>query len=208
MAQIVSYKGDPDDLLKEDVSGLINYLFGRDRTNVITKDDFIGFQQKLINDVLYLEYRRYDKEDKNIISELDFARNIIDNTNIPTKKKEKMLKRVEKQFGRNSLGITFEKYCLFYHLLFGGADLERAMFFLNKKSDAEGVDRKEFASIAKWVVGREMDSHVVELIFTLLDEDGDRHLSVKEFVPVMFQWRHSRGFQKNSVQVCLGQLKI
>ena len=63
-------------------------------------------------------------------------------------------------------------------------------------------------SFNRWVIGREMESHVVDVIFTLLDEDGDRHLSVKEFVPVMFDWRHSRGFQKTSVQVCLGQLKI
>jgi Ca2+-binding EF-hand superfamily protein len=76
------------------------------------------------------------------------------------------------------------------------------------ESDREGVNREEFAGIAKWVAGKEIDNYIIEVLFTLLDEDGDRNLSVKEFVPVMFQWRNNRGFQKSTVQVSLGQLKI
>ena len=101
--------------------------------------------------MLYLEYRRYDKEGKDVISEMDFGRHVLYNTSIPSKKKDRMLKRLEKQYGRGSPGITFDNFCQFYHLLFGGSDLERAMFFLNTKN-SEGVDREEFSSIARWVL--------------------------------------------------------
>ena len=66
----------------------------------------------------------------------------------------------------------------------------------------------EFASIAKWVANCEIDPHIVEVIYALLDDDGDRNLSIKEFSPVLFQWRKSRGFQHQTIQIALGQLQI
>ena len=48
----------------------------------------------------------------------------------------------------------------------------------------------------------------MEIIYALLDEDGDRNLSIKEFSPVLFQWRRSRGFQNQALQIALGKLKI
>ena len=54
----------------------------------------------------------------------------------------------------------------------------------------------------------EVDPHIVEVIYALLDEDGDKRLSIKEFKPVLFQWRRSRGFQHQSVQISVGQLTI
>jgi len=67
---------------------------------------------------------------------------------------------------------------------------------------------KEFTEIAKWVANSAIDPHIVEVIYSLLDEDGDRNLSVKEFTPVLFQWRRSRGFQHQNVQISMGQLQI
>ena len=68
--------------------------------------------------------------------------------------------------------------------------------------------REEFTNISKWVAGSKLDEHVVEVIYALLDEDGDRNLSIKEFSPVLFQWRRSRGFQNQALQIALGKLKI
>ena len=210
MAKIVSHKGDPEDLLKENMSGLLPAIFGKDMKTALVKEDFMAIQEKLIDEMLYLEYSTFDKESKNSISEVDFCRNILYNANLPSKKKERMVRRVEKAFGGSkSRGISFDQYRTFYHLLFGGSDLERAMFFLDTESEREGVNQAEFTNIAKWVLGgNDVDHHVVNVIFTLLDEDGDKNLSVKEFVPVMFQWRNKRGFDKASVQVSLGQLRI
>lgn len=207
MSTIINHKGNPEELLEENHSGLINFLFGRDKKKSIHRADFNTLQSNLQEDMLYLEFCRYDKENSGLISEVDFCKHILYSANIPNKKKEKMIKRVEKAF-RKSGGISFDVFRDFYRLLFGGSDLERAMFFLDTDSEKDGVNRDEFSGIAKWVAGKEIDSHVIDVVFTLLDEDGDKNLTVKEFVPVMFQWRDSRGFQKSSVQVSLGQLKI
>ena len=51
------------------------------------------------------------------------------------KKKEKMIKMVAEKFDGKSEGISFENFKTFYNVLFGGADLERAMFFLDNKNN-------------------------------------------------------------------------
>ena len=66
----------------------------------------------------------------------------------------------------------------------------------------------EFKNIANWVALEEVADHMVELIYALLDDNYDGFLSVKEFSPVLFQWRKSRGFQHQSVQIALGKLTI
>ena len=68
--------------------------------------------------------------------------------------------------------------------------------------------RQEFVDIARWVAGCEIDPHLVEIVYALLDDDNDGHLSIKEFTPVFFQWRKSRGFQHQSVQIAMGKLTI
>ncbi len=207
MAKIADYKGHPEELLNDQKSGLISYIFGKDRSRVMTREEFMRIQRDLISDVLFLEFRRYTNENSNpqAIDEVQFGQHLLYNAHIPSKRKTKWLKRVEKKF-KNTEGITFQDFKNFYYVLFGGADLERAMFFLN--SSKKGVNREEFTQIARWVANRDISKHVIEVIFTLLDDDGDGHLSVSEFQPVLFQWRHSRGFQKASLHISLGHLKI
>ncbi len=208
MAKVADYKGHPEDILQDHASGLMTYLFGQDRDRVVTREDFIRIQNDLISDVLFLEFRRYTPIDVGTqnISEADFCRHLLYNAHIPTKKKNKMVKRVEKKYHNKKEGIGFHDFKNFYYVLFGGADLERAMFFLD--AEKKGVTREEFYHIAHWVANRDIPKHVIDVIFTLLDEDGDEHLSIQEFQPVLFQWRHSRGFQKASLQVSLGSLRI
>jgi hypothetical protein len=80
------------------------------------------------------------------------------------------------------------------------------MFYLD--TEGRGVNREEFAKIANWVCNQELDPHVVDVIYTLLDEDGDENLSTREFNPILFQWRHSRGFQKGSLAMSVGSLRF
>jgi len=187
-------------------SGLVKYLFGDDLSGEVTRADFTDLQNRLIDDVLTLEYTRYcPKEEK--MSEVDFCRHMLYSANITNKKKERMIQRVTKKFGRaRQEGISYESFRNFYNVLFGGADLERAMFFLD--TEGRGVNREEFSKIAQWVAAMELDPHVVDVIYTLLDEDGDENLSAAEFNPVLFQWRHSRGFQKGSLAMSVGNLKF
>ena len=72
-----------------------------------------------------------------------------------------MIKLVEAEFKGKSDGISFDSFKTFYNVLFGGADLERAMFFLD--SENQGVTRDEFGKVANWVVGTQVDPHVIEV---------------------------------------------
>ncbi len=209
MAKVAKYPGDPEELIKDKKSALMNFFFGEERDKSITRDDFFKVQRDLINDILFLEFHRYIPKgsSKKTISEMDFCRHLLYNTNVPLKKKEKMLKRIQKKFrGKGTLDIDFLDFKNFYYVLFGGADLERAMFFID--AEKRGVTREEFYHIAFWVAHKILGEHLIDVVFTLLDEDGDAHLSIKEFQPILFQWRHSRGFQKAALQVSLGGLYI
>ena len=70
----------------------------------------------------------------------------LDSANITNKKKERMIQRVTKKFGRaRQQGISYESFRNFYNVLFGGADLERAMFFLD--TEGRGVNREEVGAV-------------------------------------------------------------
>ena len=116
----------------------------------------------LVRDVLEMEFTRYADDTKSTMSELDFSRHLLYSSSISQKRKEKMIKRVAEEFGgENGKGISFDSFLTFYNVLFGGADLERAMFFLDEEHF--GVTRDEFIKVANWVVGVEVDPHVVEV---------------------------------------------
>merc|ERR1712141_806480 len=207
LARIANVKTDPDELMERGkTSGLVRYLFNDDLSGSLNKEDFVKLQADLIHDVLEMEFTRYVKDTSEKISETDFCRHLLYSSAISQKKKEKMIKMVSDEFEGKSKGITFESFKTFYNVLFGGADLERAMFFLD--SEKQGVTSDEFIKIANWVVGRDVDPHVVEVLYCLLDEDGDRNLSTKEFSPVLFSWRNSRGFEKGALSVSLGNMKF
>ena len=223
MARIANAKIDPDQLMREGASsGLVRYLFGDDLSGSLTKEHFVKLQSDLIDDVLEMEFTRYVDSTAENISETDFCRHLLYSSSISQKRKEKMIKLVEAEFKGKSDGISFESFKTFYNVLFGGADLERAMFFLD--SENQGVTRDEFGKVANWVVGTKVDPHVIEVfskkylftkikilpqvVYCLLDEDGDRNLSTKEFNPVLFSWRHSRGFQNGALSVTLGNMKF
>ena len=205
MAKIANIKTDPEELLTSQKSGLVKYLFGDDLTGEINKETFKKLQDKLIDDVLELEFTRYNKKNEKMTEE-DFARHMLYTSSLTNKKREKMLARVSKKYKGQGPGISLSSFKTFYNVLFGGADLERAMFYLD--TEGRGVNRQEFSKIAAWVCNQELDPHVVDVIYTLLDEDGDENLSTREFNPILFQWRHSRGFQKGSLAMSVGSLKF
>jgi len=205
LAKIANVKTDPEELMKSQKSGLVRYLFGEKLDGELQKETFKDLQSKLIDDVLSLEFTRYCSKTEKMTEE-DFCRHMLYTSSLTSKKKEKMLARVSKRFKGKGPGIAFNSFKNFYNVLFGGADLERAMFYLD--TEGRGVNREEFTKIANWVCNQELDPHVVDVIYTLLDEDGDENLSTREFNPILFQWRHSRGFQKGSLAMSVGNLKF
>ena len=90
MASVTSYKGEIKDLMTDTHSGLVNYLFGKDRNKELTKEKFFELQQELLDDVLWLEFTRYCKDGKTI-SEIDFCKLILGCANMTAKKKKQMV---------------------------------------------------------------------------------------------------------------------
>ena len=94
LASVTHYKGNPNHWLdEEDFSGLINYLFGRDRKNVVTKDQFLKLRNDLLDDIFWLEFTRYSKDGKTMSDE-DFCNHLFLTTKFPSKKKHQMVQSI------------------------------------------------------------------------------------------------------------------
>ena len=81
-----------------------------------------------------------------------------------------MIKRVTKFYGESSTnptqlaeGITFDEFRSFYHVLYCGADFERAMYFYDL--DHGGITKGQFVELSQWISDMEVDSHLVDVIF-------------------------------------------
>jgi len=187
-------------------SGLLNYLFGKDRKGKITSADFTKLQTDLLEEIIQLEFNEYDKAGSGRISERDLCHFLLKNSKIPPKKQAQMLKRVEKMWPSKARGISLPSFRNFFYLLASAAELERALFFLDVENI--GVDLEEFRKVSSWVSGQELSDHVAKVIFILLDDSTKGRLFKEETVHVLFDWRSSRGFDKGALQVSLGQLRI
>lgn len=152
-------------------SGLLNYLFGKDRSKSINKETFKKLQDDLLEEVIELEFKEFDKDNSGRISEVDLCKFLLKNTKVPPKKKAAMLKRVEKQWPSKARGISFPSFKNLFYVLAGGAELERALFFLDV--EGIGVDIEEFRKISSWVSQKPLSDHVAKVLYVLLDEDGD-----------------------------------
>jgi len=117
-----------------------------------------------------------------------------------------MLKRVEKTWPSKARGISLPSFKNLFYVLAGGGELERALFFLDV--EGIGVDVDEFRKISSWVSQKTLSDHVAEVLYVLLDDDGDKRFNKEEIGPVLFDWRQSRGFDKGSIHVNMGQLRI
>ena len=205
--------GTPAELMSAKYSGLMTYLFGKNRTKKFTKEAYLRFRGQIIDDILWLEFTRYCKDLPDlpklpqqklpIITDVEFCEHLLAHANIPPKKKAAMIRRVTRFFGESSSnptqiaeGITFDMFKSFYQVLFCGADLERAMYFRDLESG--GITKKEFIALSKWISDMEVDEHIVDVVFLLLDEDGHQLLSIENFAPLLAEWRHSRAFMQAS----------
>ena len=93
MASVTNYKGDINEMYMTDThSGLLNYLFGKDRKKVINREKFKQLQQELMDDVLWLEFSRYSK-DGQTITDIDFANHLLSCSTLTSKKKKHMVSK-------------------------------------------------------------------------------------------------------------------
>jgi len=187
-------------------SGLLNYLFGRDRSKSISRDEFRKLQTDLLAEIIQLEFNQYDTENSGTISEKDFCQFLLNKSKVPPSQKTKMLKRVDKIWPKKARGISFPSFKNFFLVLVSGTELQRGLFFLDVENI--GVNLEEFRQVASWVSHNELSPHTAEVVFVLLDDAGEGRIYKESVGPVLFDWRQPRGFDKGSLHVQLGQLKI
>merc|ERR1712055_812669 len=197
---------DQKEILASKSSGLINYIYGKDRKGTLNKVQFSKLQADLLDEIIQLEFNEYDKETSGRISERDLCHFLLRNSKIPPKKQAAMLKRVEKIWPSKGRGVSLPSFGNLFHVLAGGVELERALFLLDCENI--GVDVEEFRKVASWVSHQELSDHVAAVLFTLLDDDQSGRLTKEDVSAVFGDWRASRSFDKGAFQVSLGQLRI
>merc|ERR1712088_181898 len=87
---------DQKEILASKSSGLVNFIYGKDRKGSLNKETFAKLQADLLDEIIQLEFNEYDKEASGRISERDLCHFLLRNSKIPPKKQAAMLKRVEK----------------------------------------------------------------------------------------------------------------
>ncbi|KAK3596375.1 hypothetical protein CHS0354_036925 [Potamilus streckersoni] len=179
-------------VVKQMSSALMTYFFGEDGKKKLTDKEFLHFQHELHKEILRLEFGRYDPVD-NKISEKDFGLILLTYAGFPDSKKSHMLRRVKKAFKENSQGISFDEYQNFWKFLNSINDVDTALSFYHMAGVS--IDQETFKHVGKTVAHVDLTDHVIDVVFTLFDENNDGQLSNKEFVWVMKQ-RVMRGLEK------------
>jgi len=187
-------------------SGLLNYLFGKNRDTALTKAKFVKLQHDLLEEIIELEFREYDKGNTGRISEADFVKFLLKNGKLTPKKRNQLMKKIEKIWPSKGRGISLPSFKSFFHVLAGGVELERALFFLDV--EMIGVDKEEFRKISSWVSGQTTSDHIVNVIYEMLDDDEDGRIYRDDIAGVLLDWRQARGLDKGGVHVTLGQIRI
>jgi len=177
-------------------SGLKTFFFGEDLQGDLTVSRFLEFQRSLQEEILALEFARKDETETGRIAEKDFADLLIAYAGFQPNKKAKMLRRVRKAYNQGeeeSPGVTLTDYLNFYQVLYSINDIDTALTFYHIAGAP--IERSTMKHVARTVAHVELSDHLMDVVFTLFDTDGDGKLSNKEFVSVMKQ-RAMRGLEK------------
>ncbi|RUS89715.1 hypothetical protein EGW08_002533 [Elysia chlorotica] len=171
--------------------GLSEYFFGPDGKKKLTVSEFLEFQRQLQREINKIEFNRHAEE--GILSERDFGSILLSYAGLPDSKRARMLKRVRRKFKDQPVGITFDEYLAFWKFLKSINDVDTALSFYHLAGVS--IDQETFKHVAKTVALVELKDHLIDVVFTLFDENNDGELSNKEFVSVM-KGRVMRGLEK------------
>ncbi|XP_029174818.1 calcium uptake protein 1 homolog, mitochondrial-like isoform X2 [Nylanderia fulva] len=174
-------------------SALTTYFFGPQMNQKLTIEKFLDFQQQLQREILGLEFERRNPDENGNITEVDFTELLLAYAGYSTKKKAKMLKRVKKTFKEDPKGISKEEYLKFFHFLNNINDVDTALTFYHIAGAS--IDQATLKHVAKTVAHVDLSDHIIQVVYTIFDENMDGQLSNREFVSVMKN-RVLRGLEK------------
>ncbi|XP_043258754.1 calcium uptake protein 1 homolog, mitochondrial isoform X2 [Colletes gigas] len=174
-------------------SALTTYFFGSSMKGKLTIEKFLEFQEQLQKEILSLEFERRNPDDNGRITEVDFTELLLAYAGYPDKKKTKILKTIKKRFKESPKGISKDEYLKFFHFLNNINDVDTALTFYHIAGAS--IDQATLKHVAKTVAHVDLTDHVIQVVYTIFDENMDGQLSNKEFVAVMKN-RVLRGLEK------------
>ncbi|XP_011869337.1 PREDICTED: calcium uptake protein 1 homolog, mitochondrial-like isoform X3 [Vollenhovia emeryi] len=174
-------------------SALTTYFFGPQMNQKLTIEKFLDFQQQLQREILSLEFERRNPDEHGNITEVDFTELLLAYAGYTAKKKAKMLKRVKKMFKEDPKGISKEEYLKFFHFLNNINDVDTALTFYHIAGAS--IDQATLKHVARTVAHVDLSDHIIQVVYTIFDENMDGQLSNREFVAVMKN-RVLRGLEK------------
>jgi len=167
-------------------SGLSNHFFQEDGSKKLTTQEFVDFKSQLQKEVMFLEFKSFNPENE-IITEVAFAELLITYANFTGTKRQKILKRIKKLYpssGENKAeGVCFDDYLDFFNILLNVRDIDMALSFHTVAGQT--IDKVTFKQVAKTVANIQLRDHLVDVVFSIFDENEDGFLSNREFISVM-----------------------
>lgn len=140
----------------------------------LTIEKFLDFQSKIQREILSLEFKRKSPNDEDKISESDFAELLLAYAGLSEKKKSKKMKRVKKRFRDHGTGVSLKEYLDFFHFLNNINDVDTALTFYHIAGAS--IDQATLKHVAKTVAHVELSDHVVDVVFTIFDENSKYNL--------------------------------
>lgn len=151
-------------------SALTTFFFGKRLDEKLTIEKFLEFQQQLQREILSLEFKRKLPGDDGKITESDFAELLLAYAGYSDKKKAKKVKRVKRCFRDHGTGISLKDYLDFFHFLNNINDVDTALTFYHIAGAS--IDQATLKHVAKTVAHVELTDHVIDVVFTIFDENS------------------------------------
>ncbi|XP_058822695.1 calcium uptake protein 3, mitochondrial isoform X3 [Topomyia yanbarensis] len=168
------------------------HFFGKKGNQDLQYDGFYNFMKNLQTEVLELEFCEFSKGHERI-SEVDFAKILLRYTYLDTDEYDNYLDRLLDREAKEK-GVSFDEFRQFCQFLNNLDDFSIAMRMYTLAD--QPISKDEFCRAVKICTGSELNSHLIDTVFAIFDEDGDGLLSYKEFIAIMKDRLH-RGFKSN-----------
>ncbi|EEB17860.1 conserved hypothetical protein [Pediculus humanus corporis] len=169
---------------------LIVHFFGKKGKDELKFEGFRRFMENLQSEVLELEFHEFSKGHKTI-SEVDFAKILLRYTYLDTDEYDRFLNRLLDRV-KEEKGITIQEFKAFCQFLNNLEDFAIAMKMYTLADHP--ISEDEFYRAVKICTGKSLSRHMIHTVFAIFDEDGDGHLSYREFIAIMKERLH-RGFK-------------
>ncbi|XP_071808821.1 calcium uptake protein 1, mitochondrial-like [Asterias amurensis] len=177
-------------------SSLDTFFFGPNLDKKLTFESFGKFHKHLKEEILKMEFERYEPINGKI-TELNLANFLLVYADqIPKPRKLRMRKRVKKKFAEDAKGhgITLQEFMDLQRFLSSIHDVDTALSFYHVAGAA--IDQETLKHVGNMVAHVQLTDRVLDIVFTLFDENDDGKLSNKEFVGVVKN-RIQRGLDKS-----------